>query len=548
MGKVVSTDNGGAVVCRQLHQQVTSPQAADSAQGTPELPQTPATGNSQLPTNSATNTPGSNGNVHDIQHTLPTDEQCTHQLSSPTTSVAVTPTTTLTSISPQESTGPHDSEAPLGPTLPILHGAAPQPKASGSDLPQPWLTKRAAVKRRLPQTPPKRGSSSRDNDSFAPKKPCSEPNVATASPVKNEERKHMTDQPPLLAHEEQQVHPRSPHSSQSETSSDPSSHLSSHLSCDSSGNEKFGTPPPAPLLTSIQSSIPSPDAQPTNNDQNTADVEASGSGVKQAGFEAGGSGVKQTSSEASGSGVKQASSEADGSGVKLAGSEPGGSGVKTGSNSEVSGSGVKLAGSEAGRSDVKQAGSEASGSDVKTGSDSKAGGSVVKQPSSELGRSEQTGSGANIRSEQVSSSETKSDKSSTNPGEDPSKGVKPPPPGPGANGIHTAVNKQEAQNNSSVADNSKTQDKPRQKSMTGSVTKVDGSALGTNNGSGTSQQGNKNKPDSQPAAGDRPPKSSSTPPTSHASGGSSAVGDKKGTKDNKGSYADSVHQNEVSDS
>ena len=43
-------------------------------------------------------------------------------------------------------TGPHDSEAPVGPTLPVTSGAPSQPKTSGSVLPQPWVTNKGCCK------------------------------------------------------------------------------------------------------------------------------------------------------------------------------------------------------------------------------------------------------------------------------------------------------------------------------------------------------------------------------------------------------------------
>ena len=608
-------------------------------------------GSGQVPVDSAANTPG-NGSTQSIQHPLPTDKQGTHQFPPHTTSAAVT----------------HDLESPLGPTLPIPSGAPPQPKASGSDLPQPWVIRRAAaVKRKLPQAP-QSGSSSGDT---ASKKPCSEPNVATVSPGNDEERKHMTEQPPLPTHEEKQVCSRFPHSLQSGTSSDPSPHVSDGYTSD---NEKFDTPPSSPLGTSTQPSLSptmpsSADSftQPTNNEQNTAGSEASvsgakqtaseaggqtgseagGSGVKQAGSEAGeseqtgseaggseqtgseagGSGGKQTGSEAGGSGGKQTGSEAGGSGGKQTGSEAGGYGGKqTGSDaggsggkqtgseaggssgkqtdseaggseqtgSEAGGSGGKQTGSEAGGSGGKQTGSEAGGAGGKqTGSEaggsggkqtgfeaggsggkqtvSKAGGSGGKQTGSEAGksgieqkisesgRSEQTGShdggqsdsevgGYKAQSEKASSSEANLD---TAPGEDPSKGVKSPSTGPGSSGIHTVANKQNNQSNlnpPSVSDKSITQEESGQKPVLGSASKVDGSASGTNSGGTTSQQGIENKPNSQPGASGRPLTSSNTPPTSQASGGSSAVGNKNDTNDNKGSYADRVRPSEVCDS
>ena len=117
---------------------------------------------------------------------------------------------------------------------------------AGSDHPC-IVTSRSTVKRRSSQTS-NDASSSGDidgdidgDDSFSPKKPHSELNPATASPVKNEndnmEEKSMTDQP-LPTHEWEQV--SSPHSLKSGSSSVPSPHPEDF----NSDTEQYGTSPP----------------------------------------------------------------------------------------------------------------------------------------------------------------------------------------------------------------------------------------------------------------------------------------------------------------
>ena len=111
----------------------------------------------------------------------------------------------------------------------------------------PWLvTSRSTVKRRSSQTSNDAGSSGDidgdidGDDSFSPKKPHSELNPATASPVNendNIEEKSMIDQP-LPTHEWEQV--SSPHSLQSGSSSVPSPHLEDF----NSDSEQYGTSPP----------------------------------------------------------------------------------------------------------------------------------------------------------------------------------------------------------------------------------------------------------------------------------------------------------------
>ena len=209
-------------------------------------------GSGQVPTNSAANIPDS-GSVQIIQHSLPTDKQGTLQPPPPTTSVAVSPATTLTPTSPQEGTGPHDSEAPPGPALRLQSGAPPRSIASGSSHQtpagrnHPWVTSRS-VKRRPHQTSKDAGSSGDDDgdDYLSSKKLRSELSPATTLPVKNEnantEKKSMTDHPPCM-HEWEQV--SSPHSVQSCSSSVPSPHPSEDRNSDT---EQYGTPPPSPGL------------------------------------------------------------------------------------------------------------------------------------------------------------------------------------------------------------------------------------------------------------------------------------------------------------
>ena len=258
-------------------------------------------GSGQLPTDSAAYIPDS-GSVQIIQHSFPTDKQGTLQPPPPSTSVVVTPVTTLTPTSPQEGTGPHDLEAPPGPTLSLQGGAPPQSIASGGSNQTPagsdheWVTSKSAVKRRLPQTSKEAGSSG-DNDgddSLSSKKLRSELSPTTTLPVKNEnantEKKSMTDQPPPM-HEWEQV--SSPHSVQSGSSSVPSPHLSEDRNSDT---EQYGTPPPSPgLQLSLSQSSTSFSSQPTNEDQNTAsttngtDVKSENVTFSKAKFEADGS-------------------------------------------------------------------------------------------------------------------------------------------------------------------------------------------------------------------------------------------------------------------
>ena len=243
-------------------------------------------GSGQLPTDSATYIPDS-GSIQIIQPPLPTDKQGTLQPPPPTTSVAVTPATTLTPTSPQEGTGPHDLEAPPGPTLSLQSGAPPQSIASGGSNQTPagsdheWVTSRSAVKRRLPQTSKEAGSSG-DNDGddyLSSKKLRSELSPATTLPVKNEnantEKKSMTDHPPPM-HEWEPV--SSPHSVQSISSSVPSPHPSEDRNSDT---EQYGTPPPSPgLQLSLSPSSTSFSSQPTNDDQNNTASTTNGTDVK----------------------------------------------------------------------------------------------------------------------------------------------------------------------------------------------------------------------------------------------------------------------------
>ena len=219
----------------------------------------------QFSTDSAAYIPDS-GSVQIIQHPLPTDKQATLQPPPPTTSVAASPTSTLTPTSPQEST---DSEAPVEPTLPLQSGAPPQSMASsgiaGSDPSRG--TSRNTMKRRSPQTFKDAGSigDNDGDDSLSSKKLRSELNPAKTLPVKNEdEKKSMTDQP-LPTHEGEQV--SSIHSLLSYSSSVPSPHLSEDCNSDT---EQYGMPPPSPgVQLSLSPSSTSFSSLPTNEDQNT---------------------------------------------------------------------------------------------------------------------------------------------------------------------------------------------------------------------------------------------------------------------------------------
>ena len=232
-------------------------------------------GSGQLPLDSAACIPDS-GSIQIIQHSLPTDKQSTLQPPPPTTSVAVTPATTLTPTSSQEGTGPHDSEAPVGPTLSLLSGAPPQSMASSGSHQAPGgsdpirVTSRSTMKRRPPQTSTDAGSNG-DNggvDSLSSKKLRSELSPTTTLPVKNENantgKKSMNDQLPPM-HGLEQV--SSPHSVQSGSSSVLSPHPSEDRNSDT---EQYDTPPPSPgLQLSLSPSSTRFSCQPTNEDQNT---------------------------------------------------------------------------------------------------------------------------------------------------------------------------------------------------------------------------------------------------------------------------------------
>ena len=236
--------------------------------------------------NSAANTPNSGG-FQSIWQPISIAEQDTLQPPSSSTSVAAPPTisasSTLTPTSPQEGTCPHDSETPPllqndAFPLSMASSGSHQTPGGGDPSTHPLVNSESTVNHRPPQTSNIAGSSG-DNDgedSLSSKKPCSELNPTTASPVKNDnvhkEEKSNTDQPPPT-HEEEMVF--SLDSSQSGALSAPSPSLSEDSSSD------YDTPPPSPThlshaqnfshLSSSSATLSSTSfsPQPTNEDQNT---------------------------------------------------------------------------------------------------------------------------------------------------------------------------------------------------------------------------------------------------------------------------------------